>query len=135
MGYCDRCGRELGRPNVRGSKTFCCSCADWWDNREHRPGGIEGKPWVHKWRMNLMKNKEDFDGNKLKNFMESGGQLTVGELKKRLVEYPDGAKIYMEASNAYIRNDTLWAQRALNTYPCREDMTDKKALMIVGSMK
>jgi len=44
--HCDRCGKVLGRPNVRGLDVLCCSCADWWDNRKHRPGGIERKPWM-----------------------------------------------------------------------------------------
>jgi len=84
-----------------------------------------------------MKNDKDFDGNKLKTHFSfnPNGSLTVGELKERLSEYPDNAKIYMEASNAYNQNNTSWAQRALDTYPCKEHRTDKKALMIVGTVR
>lgn len=45
--HCNRCGVVLARVNKRGLDTFCCQCADWWDNREHRPGGIKRKPWMN----------------------------------------------------------------------------------------
>ena len=84
-----------------------------------------------------MKHNKDFDGNEIKDFVafERCEQLTVGELKKRLADFPDDAKVYMEPSNAYNRNNTSWSQRLLDTYPCKEDSTDKKALMIVGTLK
>ncbi|MCK5012962.1 MAG: hypothetical protein KAS66_04015 [Candidatus Omnitrophica bacterium] len=125
------------RETPSGDWILCCFCASWWDNREHRPGGIERKPWTNDWRNKLMKNNKDFDGNKLKHCFgfPPCDQLTVGELKKQLANYPDSAKVYMEASNAYSRNDTSWAQRGLDTYPCKEDKEDKKALMIVGSIR
>lgn len=84
----------------------------------------------------MARHSNDFNGNKVKGYMaiECSTPLTVGELKRRLEEYPDDANIYIEASNSNIRNDTSWAQRALDTYPCK-GMSDKKALMIVGSMR
>ena len=139
--HCDRCGIVLGRVNKRetpsGDWLLCCCCASWWDNREHRPGGIERKPWTNDWRNKLMSNNKDFNGNKIKDFItfESCSQMTVGELKKRLADYPDDAKIYMEPSNAYNRNDTSWAQRLLDTYPCKEHKTGEKTLMFVGTLK
>jgi len=87
--------------------------------------------------VNEMKNDKDFDGKEIKSYIgfECCDQLTVGELKKRLEQYPDDTKVYIEASNAYNRNNTSWAQSALDTYPCKEDGADKKALMIVGTLK
>lgn len=84
-----------------------------------------------------MKNNKDFNGNEIKNYIafESCSQLTVGELKKRLADYPDDAKVYMEPSNAYNQNDTLWAQKALDTYPCKKYDTNEESLMIVGTLK
>lgn len=84
-----------------------------------------------------MHNNKDFDGNEIKDFVsfERCEQLTVGELRKRLADFPDDAKIYMEPSNAYNRNDTSWAQRLLDTYPCKEYDTNEQALMFVGTLK
>ena len=64
-------------------------------------------------------------------------QLTVGNLKKVLDDYPDEAVIYMEPLNVYTKgkDSTSFSQRAEYTYSCIEHMSDKKALMIVGSVK
>lgn len=80
---------------------------------------------------------KDFDGDKIKSCVsfECCSQLTVGELKKRLLLYPDDALIYIESSNSANRNDTSWSQIALEIYPCKQRYSDKKALMIVGSIK
>ena len=84
-----------------------------------------------------MKHNKDFNGNEIKDFVafERCEQMTVGELKKRLADYPDDAKVYMEPSNAYNRNDTSWAQRLLDTYPSKEYKMDEEALMLVGTLK
>ena len=62
-------------------------------------------------------------------------QLTVGELKKVLQEYPDNAIVYMEPSNAHMKGkySTKFSQKAECTYPC--DNRGEKALMIVGSVR
>lgn len=63
------------------------------------------------------------------------GEMTVGELKEALEEYPEDAIIYMESSNAYIKGKqtTQFSQRVESTYPCEAHHTKEKALMIVGS--
>lgn len=63
--------------------------------------------------------------------------LTVGNLKKLLDEYPDEAVVYMEPWNVYTKgkDSTSFSQRAEYIYSCIEHMSDKKALMIVGSTR
>lgn len=42
---CYRCGCFIGKKNIINGKLYCCKCADWWNNREHRPNGF--KPhWI-----------------------------------------------------------------------------------------
>lgn len=64
-------------------------------------------------------------------------QMTMGKLKKAIEDYPDNAVIYMEPWNAYNKGkeNTRFSQKALYTYIFDDNMTDKKALMIVGSIK
>lgn len=82
----------------------------------------------------MIDKTKDFNGNKLPHFWDSE-RLTVGDLKKVLEEYEDTTRIYIEASNAYNKNDTMWSQKALRTYSCIEYDTKKKGLMIVGSIR
>ena len=62
-------------------------------------------------------------------------QMTAGELRKRLENYPDDARIFMEARNAYNRGNSLWAQELLDTYSCDDITRKKKAVMLVGSVR
>lgn len=77
---------------------------------------------------------KDFYGKELPKLWDSH-VMTVDDLKEQIKNYPDDAMIYMEASNAYNKNDTMWSQRAIGTYACTENMKDKKALMIVGTIR
>lgn len=105
---------------------------------------LEDKEFIEQCRNELnnaidsvVKQPRDFNGKKIKLYMEFEccDQLTVGELKKRLLDYPDDAIVYMEASNTYNRGDTFWSQKALDTYPCVDHDTNGKALMIVGDIR
>ena len=64
-------------------------------------------------------------------------QMTVGELKKLIKDYPNEAVIYMEPSNNLYKGkkNTGFSQRAEGIYPCKEHRTDNIALMIVGSVR
>ena len=61
-------------------------------------------------------------------------QMTVGELKTALEEFPEDARIFIESENSHIRNDTTWAQEILDSYCCEDKMRKQKALMLVGSV-
>lgn len=86
---------------------------------------------------------KDYNGNEIKCYgdFESCGQMTVGELRKRLKEYSDDAVIYIESSNTGMtRSNTIWSQILLYTYPCKEIRHDSKrngnkALMLVGDWR
>jgi len=81
-------------------------------------------------------NETDFNGKKL-SYMSFGHiQLTVCKLKEILKEYHDDALIYMEASNAYNRANTMWSDKLIDTYPVKDKNHDnEKALMIVGTIR
>ncbi|MCK4259655.1 MAG: hypothetical protein KAX49_11795 [Halanaerobiales bacterium] len=66
----------------------------------------------------------------------SCNQMTVGELKKRLLKYTDDTRIFMEASNVHGSGDTMWAQKLLDIYSCDDNLKKgKEALMLVGSVR
>jgi len=63
-------------------------------------------------------------------------QMTVGELKEVLKEYPDSTRIFMESENTFInQGNTIWAQKLLDSYCCEENVGHRDALMLVGDIR
>ena len=63
-------------------------------------------------------------------------QMTVGELKEVLKEYPDSTRIFIESENTFTKKgDTVWAQKVLDSYCCEEGIGHRDALMLVGGVR
>ena len=63
-------------------------------------------------------------------------QMTVGELKEVLKEYPDSTRIFMESENTFTnQGNTTWAQKVLDSYCCEEVIGHRDALMLVGDVR
>lgn len=63
-------------------------------------------------------------------------QMTVGELRKVLKEYPNDTRIFVESENTITnQGNTLWAQKVLDSYCCEEKIKHRNALMLVGSVR
>ena len=61
-------------------------------------------------------------------------QMTVGDLRNALDEYPSDTPVYIESENSHIKGDTNWAQQLLDSYCCEDKSTKRKALMLVGDI-
>ena len=63
-------------------------------------------------------------------------QMTVGELKEVLKEYSDSTRIFIELENTFTnQGDTIWTQKVLDSYCCKEELGHRDALMLVGSVR
>lgn len=64
-------------------------------------------------------------------------QMTVGELKEVLKEYPDDAFVYVEPENANNIGNTVWAQKVLDSYCCVDTVARGRedVLMLVGDTR
>ena len=63
-------------------------------------------------------------------------QMTVGELRKVLKEYPNDTRIFVESENTITnQGNTLWAQKVLDSYCCEEKIKHRDALMLVSDVR
>ena len=79
--------------------------------------------------------KKDFDGNKLPTVYDAAKPLTVGDLINILKRYRHDAIVYAEPINAHLKNSPSWASTFHGSYPCKQPITHKKAIMLIESSR